>query len=111
MEDLTEVQIRIAKLKERLERIGKQAETDNFLALKLAEAGSNQDPIRTQAVQLYNVDDAADQLLLLSSSILSGDIPEDRAKQVMWDIAKQIERLDDWLTAGGRLPQTWMKNV
>lgn len=100
---------RIATLEQRMKTMAEQAEKEMRMAIEFGEA-KGADPNATTALSLlFNVNETLDELLLMASSIISEGIPEDRHREVAFEIARKVEKLDDWLSAGGQLPACWQR--
>lgn len=48
-------------------------------------------------------------LQLLASEIIVQEVPKDRLQLALQEIARRFEALDDWMTAGGQMPEQWRK--
>lgn len=99
---------RIERLRKQVEEIAAQEEADIRLAVEFG-AGSKDPNATTSTGLLFDVNQLVDQLLLTSSTILAEGIPPDRYRDLAFDMARKIEKLDDWLSRGGKLPDGWRK--
>ena len=103
------LETRIESLRKRVEAMAEQEENDLRLAIQFGGSKDNDPNATTASALLFDVNQALDQLLLMSSSILSEGVPENRYREAIFDMARKIEKLDDWFSQGGRLPEIWRK--
>lgn len=102
MVDATELSEDISKLDERIKQIWHEAEQRKRLFAderyqKLVADG-------------YDQDAALEALQIIASSVIVGEVPDENLRLALYELASRIESLDDWMSAGGKLPGQWRVN-
>lgn len=102
-EDLEELGGRMHVLEGRLDEIRRRA------VERHSNDVSRDARLREHLDDGYDPEAALEALQMVASSVIAEEVPDDRLRLALNELATRFEALDDWMTCGGEIPPQWKR--